>query len=67
MSAGNNEKSTFCLDNTKNEDKNKKITTIKSREPQITQFTVLIESLLQQLCTILEGDKVRRKKLYHGN
>lgn len=61
---GNNEKLTLCLNSTNEDKSNKEITTIKSQELQITQ-TVLIESLLQQLCTILEGDKVRRKKLYH--
>lgn len=35
---------------------------------QIANATgVLIESLLQQLCTMLEGDEVRRNKLYYGN
>lgn len=63
---GNNEKSTFCLKSmTEDQSKGKITQTIKSREPQITQATVLIESLLQQLCTVIEEDKVRRKKLYY--
>lgn len=66
MATGNNEKLTFCL-NTNEDKSNKEITTIQSQELQITQATVLIESLLQQLCYTLVGDKVRRKKLYHGN
>jgi len=58
-------KSTFCLSNV-NEDQNNG--TITSKEQQITQATgILIESLLQQLCTVLEGDKIRRNKLYYSN
>lgn len=52
---------------TEDQSKGKITQTIKSREPQITQATVLIESLLQQLCTVIEEDKVRRKKLYYSN
>jgi len=55
---------TFCLDDI-NENENRSIT---PREQQITQSTsILIESLLRQLCNLLEEDKVRRNKLYYGN
>lgn len=62
-------KSTFCLNDVEEDRKIREIAPKKkkSREPQVTQATVLIESLVQQLCNILEEDKVRRKKLYNGN
>ncbi|KYN18182.1 Eukaryotic translation initiation factor 2-alpha kinase 1 [Trachymyrmex cornetzi] len=60
--SSNNMRSTFCLDNiNKNENRS-----IAPREQQITQSTgILIESLLRQLCNLLEEDKVRRNKLYY--
>jgi len=58
-------RSTFCVNNV-NENQNNGA--IASQEQQITQATgILIESLLQQLCTMLEGDKIRRNKLYYSN
>lgn len=59
----NSVRTTFCRDDI---DENQNSGTIAPREQQITQATgLLIESLLQQLCTMLEGDKVRRNKLYY--
>ncbi|XP_024882771.1 eukaryotic translation initiation factor 2-alpha kinase 1-like isoform X2 [Temnothorax curvispinosus] len=64
---GDNMRSTFCLNNIdENQNSGKIMPAGKSRKPQLTQATVLIESLLQQLCAILEGDKVRREKLYYA-
>ncbi|XP_071553933.1 eukaryotic translation initiation factor 2-alpha kinase 1 isoform X2 [Temnothorax nylanderi] len=64
---GDNMRSTFCLNNIDENQNNGKIMPAgKSRKPHMTQATVLIESLLQQLCAILEGDKVRREKLYYA-
>lgn len=56
-----NTRSTICLNNTKTQ-----------ANGQIAQrcapsSSVLIGSLIQQLCTIFESDKVRRNKLYYGN
>jgi len=53
--------STFCSnDNTEN-----------LTNGQITRVNpssgVIIESLVNQICSILEKDKTRRKKLYDGN
>ncbi|XP_018317462.1 eukaryotic translation initiation factor 2-alpha kinase 1 isoform X3 [Mycetomoellerius zeteki] len=59
--SNNNMRSTFCLDDNDNENGS-----IAPRERQITRSTsILIESLLRQLCNLLEEDKVRRNKLYH--
>ncbi|KAG5330394.1 E2AK1 kinase, partial [Acromyrmex charruanus] len=61
--SSNNMRSTFCLDDI-NENENR---SIAPREQQITQSTgILIESLLRQLCNLLEEDKVRRNQLYHA-
>lgn len=61
MKIGNNMNSTFRLnDNTEN-----------STNGQITPVNpssgVVIESLVNQICSILEKDKTRRKKLFDGN
>ncbi|KYM79290.1 Eukaryotic translation initiation factor 2-alpha kinase 1 [Atta colombica] len=61
--SSNNMRSTLCLDDI-NENENR---SIAPREQQITQSTgILIESLLRQLCNLLEEDKVRRNKLYYA-
>lgn len=62
MKIGSNMNSTFCLNhNTEN-----------STNGQITQRVnfssgVVIQSLVKQICFILEKDKTRRNKLYYGN
>ncbi|KAG5318250.1 E2AK1 kinase, partial [Pseudoatta argentina] len=61
--SSSNMRSTFCLDDI-NENENR---SIAPREQQITQSTgILIESLLRQLCNLLEEDKIRRNQLYHA-
>ncbi|XP_039308075.1 eukaryotic translation initiation factor 2-alpha kinase 1 isoform X2 [Solenopsis invicta] len=58
----NNTNSTICVDN--DIQNNGKV--VPQTGHQVTQATgVLIESLLQQLCAMLEGDKDRRNKLYN--
>ncbi|KAL6266287.1 hypothetical protein P5V15_003145 [Pogonomyrmex californicus] len=59
---GNNTDSTICLDNL-----NENQTRIVQQPPRLNPATsVLVESLIQQLCTMLEGDKVCRNKLYYA-
>ncbi|XP_053979974.1 eukaryotic translation initiation factor 2-alpha kinase 1-like [Hylaeus volcanicus] len=55
---GNDTRSTICVDNNSNQS-NKQVVTVAT-----PSTSLLIESLIQQLCTMFEGDKVRRNKLY---
>ncbi|XP_036140373.1 eukaryotic translation initiation factor 2-alpha kinase 1 isoform X2 [Monomorium pharaonis] len=60
----NSTSSTFRI-NSKNNQNNGEVAQRTARQQAMTQATgVLIESLLQQLCAMLEGDKVHRNKLY---
>lgn len=56
---GNNMRSTLCLDNTSENQANAHI--VQRTTPSAN---ILIESLIQQLCTMFEEDKLRRNKLY---
>ncbi|XP_070518789.1 eukaryotic translation initiation factor 2-alpha kinase 1 isoform X4 [Cardiocondyla obscurior] len=58
-------KSTFCLNNSKDES-NKKITPAKKKVQDLQVTTVLIESLLQQLCDAIEQDQARSEKLFNA-
>lgn len=62
-------RSTFRLNNDNGNETNGEITpATKSQQPQVTQgCTVLIETLIRQLCAVLEMDEARRQKLYHSN
>lgn len=62
MEIGNNMRSTLCLDNTSENQANAHI--VQRTTPSAN---ILIESLIQQLCTMFEEDKLRRNKLYLGN
>lgn len=60
--AGNGAKSTVCLNNNSNQNNGQVVSRVT---PSIS---LLIESLIQQLCMLFEGDNlVRRNKLYFGN
>lgn len=49
-------------------DENQSNGTIQPQEQQIAQSaSVLIESLVQQLCTAMEQDKAKRKRLFYSN
>ncbi|XP_076638827.1 eukaryotic translation initiation factor 2-alpha kinase 1 isoform X2 [Colletes latitarsis] len=55
---GSNTRSTLCVDNNTNQNNGQVVTVVAP------STSLLIGSLIQQLCTLFEGDKVSRNKLY---
>lgn len=58
---GTNANPTLCLDNESNLNNGQIVSIVR------TSTSLLIESLIQQLCILFEDDSVRRNKLYFGN
>lgn len=61
MKIGNNITPTRRLDNIEVNQDNKQLV------PVAPSTSMLIASLIQQLCIMIEEDKERRNKLYYGN
>ncbi|XP_043254555.1 eukaryotic translation initiation factor 2-alpha kinase 1-like isoform X3 [Colletes gigas] len=55
---GSNTRSTICMDNNTNQSNGQIVTVVAP------STSLLIGSLIQQLCTLFEGDKASRNKLY---
>ncbi|XP_015438135.1 PREDICTED: uncharacterized protein LOC107193247, partial [Dufourea novaeangliae] len=55
---GSDAKTTICVDNDSSHNSGQVVSLVT---PSVS---LLIESLIQQLCTLFEGDTVRRNKLY---
>lgn len=59
---GNNTKTTIRWDSRTETQNNGQIV-----PATISSISLLIESLIKQICTMFEGDTVRRNKLYFSN
>lgn len=58
---GNNTRTTICVDNDSSQTNGQVVSIAAS------STSLLIESLIEQLCTMFESDTVRRNRLYFGN
>lgn len=58
---GNDIKSTICLENENNQNDRQLVSLVT------TTSSLLIESLVKQLCILFEDDSVCRNELYFGN